>query len=146
MTLMTTLLFDKDPSFGSVSLNFVKNLFTFAVLRGIGLAWGPQAGMSKAAVTAAEIKVVLIQFGATWFMQIVEAEAVKFYKTGNHLTLEEVCTMTLENIAFTVAIMIGTKLAKLPHGWRSPARCRRDASTTRRWIKRKRARMPRRPS
>ena len=112
MTLMTTLLFDKDPSFGSVSLNFVKNLFTFAVLRGIGLAWGPQAGMSKAAVTAAEIKVVLIQFGATWFMQIVEAEAVKFYKTGNHLTLEEVCTMTLENIAFTVAIMIGTKLAK----------------------------------
>lgn len=112
MTLMTTLLFDKDPSLSSVSWNFTKNLFTFAMLRGIGMKWGPKPGMSASAVTAAEVKVVLYQFLSTMFLQLTEAQAIKLYKTGEVLTGEEILTMAFENIAFTVAILVGTKLAK----------------------------------
>ncbi|MEZ4399302.1 MAG: DUF4157 domain-containing protein [Kofleriaceae bacterium] len=112
MTLMTTLLFDKDPSWGSVGLNFVKNLLTFALLRGISMAYVARVGEAAAGTATGQLKLMLVQYAAMTAASVAEAEAESWLRHGRHVTLEEVVTIALQNAAFMVAVALGTRLAK----------------------------------
>lgn len=112
MTLMTTLLFDKDPSFGGVTLSFVKNLVTFALLRGISMAYVSRVGEVAAGTASGQMKLMLIQYAAMTMASVIEAEAETWIRHGRHVTLEEVVTIALHNAAFMIAVTLGTRLAK----------------------------------
>lgn len=112
MTLMTTLLFDKDPSWGSVGLNFIKNLLTFALLRGISMAYVARVGEAAAGTAGGQLQLMLVQYAAMTAAGVAEAEAETWLRHGRHITLEEVVTIALHNAAFMVAVALGTRLAK----------------------------------
>jgi hypothetical protein len=111
-TTLSSVLVTKDPSVKGFFEDFWKNLLTFGALKIISRLYQLGIGLEAAASMEGKAGEALAQFVALNGKALYDADQEKRKKTGTGLTWGEIGDISLNNMAFLVAVSIGSSLSK----------------------------------
>jgi hypothetical protein len=107
-TSMSYFIVEKDPTVGGFFLELGKNFLLFGALKGLTGKYIEFVGKDAAGT----VDTMIVQFVAVNTEALVEADAKKYLKTGQHLSMDEVLEISKQNAMFMVAAGIATTAAK----------------------------------
>jgi hypothetical protein len=111
-TTLSYAIVAKDPSVGGFFEDFGKNLLTFGALKIISRVYRIGVGVEAAASAEGKAGEVLVQFVAMNSAALYEADREQRAKTGQGLTAAQIGEISLNNLAFLVAVAIGGKFTE----------------------------------
>lgn len=114
-TTMSYFLVDKHPSLSGFKDEYLHNLMTFGVLKGVSRGWGALEKLLGVRMKTGE---VIAQFATVNGIALYEASQDKA-RRGETLTEAEILKISFNNLAFLIAVSIGSRLAAPAVGrWR----------------------------
>jgi hypothetical protein len=114
-TSLSYFLVDKHPSLSGFKDEYLHNLMTFGVLKGVSKGWGALEKLLGVRMKTGE---VIAQFATMNGIALYEASQDKA-RRGETLTEAEILKISFNNLTFLIAVSIGNRLAAPAVGrWR----------------------------